>query len=90
MRDTSPAIEQRMARMIAERSPEERLRMASSMFESARELVRAALLREDPGLNEAQLRARTFVRFYGDCYTREQIAAIVKRIPRMQLDEGFR
>ena len=87
MRDTSPDIEARVARMMAERTPTERMRMAFSMFNTAKELITAGLLRENPSLNEAQLRARIFVRMYGDCFSREEIERIVKSIPNMQLDE---
>ena len=72
--------------MMAERTPSERLRMASSMFNTARKLMRAGLLHENPSLNEAQLRARIFVRMYGDCFSREEIGKIMKSIPNMQLD----
>ena len=87
MNDTSPDIEARVARMMAERTPTERLQMASSMFDTVKEIMRAGLLHENPSLNEAQLRARIFVRMYGDCFTREEIRKIMKSIPNMQWDE---
>lgn len=90
MIDTPPEIEARVIKMMAERTPDERLRMASSMFDTARELIRASILNENPSLNEAQIRARMFVRMYGDCFTREEIGKIMKSIPDMQWDEDFK
>ena len=84
--DTTLDIEKRMSRMIARRTPVERLKMASSMFDSARKLMAAGLLRENGSLDEAQLRTRIFLRLYGECYSQAEIERIVKCIPNMQLD----
>ncbi len=85
MSDPLPDIEKRILRMVSERSPVERLRMASSMFETGKRLVIAGLLMQNNSLNNAQLRARIFMRLYGDTFTREEIENIVQRIPHMQL-----
>jgi hypothetical protein len=87
MNDTSPEIEKRLSAMYASRTPAERLRMASSMFETAKKLVEAGLLNEQPGLTRPQIRARTFLRLYGDCFSSGDIKRIVREIPDMQLDE---
>lgn len=84
MNDTPPEIEARITRMMAERTPAERLRMASGMFDTAKTLMRAGLLRENPTLNEAKIRARIFMRMYSDCFSAEEIERIMKRIPNMQ------
>jgi hypothetical protein len=86
MNDTSPEIEERLRQLINRKTPAERLQMASSMFDFAKKLVIAGLLHENKNLNNAQLRARAFVRMYGDCFTREEIERIVKHVPNMQLD----
>jgi len=86
MSDTSVDIEKRMSQMIAQRTPAERLKMASSMFDLGKKLMVAGLLRENNSLNEAQIRARIFLRLYGECYSQAEIERIVKRIPNMQLD----
>jgi len=86
MSDTSVDIEKRLSRMIARRTPVERLKMVSSMFDSARKLMAAGLRLENGSLNEAQLRTRIFLRLYGECYSQEEIERIVKCIPNMQLD----
>jgi uncharacterized protein YneF (UPF0154 family) len=87
MNDTTPDIEQKLAQILAERTPTERLRMASSMFDTARKLMRAGLLHENPSLTEAQIRARMFVRMYGDCFSKEEIRKIMEHLPDMQWDE---
>ena len=86
MSDTSHDIEERLIRMMIAKSPAERLRMASSMFETGKRLIVAGLLKENPSLNNAQIRARTFLRLYSDIFTSEEIKVIVQGIPNMQLD----
>jgi hypothetical protein len=75
-----------MARMMAEKSPQERLRMASSMFDAGRKLVEAGLRNENGDLTEAQMRARMFVRIYGEDFSEEEIKKIAGKIPNMQLE----
>jgi hypothetical protein len=89
MNDTSPDIEKRMAEMMASRTPAERLRMASSMFDTAKILMEAGIRQENPSLSEAQIRARIFVRFYGDCYSKKEIVKIMKHLHNMQWDSNF-
>ncbi|MBN1979989.1 MAG: hypothetical protein JW795_00550 [Chitinivibrionales bacterium] len=84
MRDSSPDIEQRMTRMMAARTPADRLRMACSMFDAGRKLMIAGLLEENGNLTKAQLRARIFIRLYGDLYTPQEIHNIVHTIPDME------
>lgn len=86
MKDTNPDIEQRISSMMAAKSPAERLRMASSMFETCKALMRAGLLRKNPALDEAGLRGQIFLRLYGDEFTESEIGRIIDRIPNMRLD----
>ena len=86
MSKTSLSIEDRMTQMIASRSPVERLRMASSMFDTGKKLIKAGLENEKGSLNEAQLRAQIFLKLYGECFTQAEIIQIVNTIPNMQLD----
>jgi hypothetical protein len=84
--DTPLDIEKRMIGMIASKSPAERLRMASGMFDAGKKLVIAGLLMENSRLSEAQLRGRLLVRMYGDGFSREKLKTIAAGMPRMQLD----
>jgi len=73
--------------MIAELSPTERLRMVSSMFDTGRTLVRSGLLKQNGSLNEGQIRAQVFLRFYAEDFTVAEIKEIASRIPNMILDD---
>lgn len=87
MSDTSPDMQKRYQSLIARKSPSERLRMASSMFDTGITLMRAGLKSRNRELNEAQLRARVFLRLYGEDFTSSEIRKIASSIPNMQLDQ---
>ena len=72
--------------MMAAKTPEERLKMASSMFDAGRKLVEAGLRDQYGQLSEAQMRARVFVRMYGEDFTEEEIKKIAGKIPNMRID----
>lgn len=82
MNDTSPDMDERYRAMLLARSPEERLRMAGSMFSAARRLAVASILAADPSASPAAIRRGLFLRFYGhefDAPTRERILARLGR-----------
>ncbi|MHB1324730.1 MAG: hypothetical protein ACYDGS_00295 [Thermoleophilia bacterium] len=86
MNDTTPDIEKRLATTIATRSPAERLRMASRMFDTGRTLLRIGLKSQNQSLSEAQLRAQVFLRLYGEEFASSEINRIASSIPNMTLD----
>src|SRR5205814_2200264 len=51
--------------LLLARSPEDRLKMGCSMSATARALVRASVLAQDPQASPAALRRALFLRFYG-------------------------
>ncbi len=65
MTDTPPEVMQRYRAMLLGRAPEERLRMGCSMGATARVLVRASVLAQDPHASVAAVRRALFLRFYG-------------------------
>jgi len=76
--DTPPEVMQRYRAMVLARSPEERLKMGCSMSATARALVRASVLAQEPQASPAALRRALFLRFYGhefDAAQRERILA---------------
>jgi hypothetical protein len=76
--DTSPAVEAKYRAMLLERSGEERLKMADSMYATARALVVASILEVHPTATLAELRCAVFLRFYGcefDPETRKRVLA---------------
>lgn len=80
--DTPPAMEARYREMLLARSGEERLKMAGSMYATARALVIASILEKDPSATPPRLREALFLRFYGhefDAASRERILARLAR-----------
>lgn len=78
MRDTPPEVDTKYRALLLERSGEERLKMAGSMYATARALVVASVLEKDPLASPSALRREVFLRFYGDDFdakTRERILA---------------
>lgn len=65
MKDTSHEMQRRFEQMLMSRPGEERVRMASSMYDTARRLVLASLRAEKPDATPADLRKGLFLRFYG-------------------------
>lgn len=63
MNDTDPAIAALVTARYAAMSPLERLRIASSMFDTARAIVASSL---PPGLTREERRYRIAKRFFGD------------------------
>ena len=82
MTDTPPEVMRRYRTMLLARSPEERLKMGCSMGATARALVRASVLAQDPNASPAAVRRALFLRFYGhefDAREREKIMEALDR-----------
>ncbi len=86
MSDTTTHIQQMYKEMLMSRTPSERLRMASRMFDSGRKLAITGIQNGRPQLNNRQLRGQLFMRMYGGDFTAVEIEKIIKKIPDMQLD----
>lgn len=86
MNDTSPHIEAQMIRMMSMKTPFERVRMASSMYQTAKIIAAAGIRNECGDISEAELRGKLFLRFYRDCFTDAQIRKIAAAIPNMKCD----
>jgi len=82
MRDTSPEIEKRMLELFTERTPAERLRMASGMFDTGIALMKAGILDQQPDLTENELKIAIFRRLYADCFSKAEIERIVQFLTR--------
>ena len=82
MTDTPREVEQLYRNMLMRRSGAERLRMGCAMFETAKALVRASLGDAAGVDNSPEMRARLFIRIYGqdfDAPTAGRIAAHLGR-----------
>jgi hypothetical protein len=86
MGDTQVTTEDHYKEMLLSRSPSERLKMASRMFDSGRKLVISGIVKGRPHLDTSQLRAQLFLRMYGNDFAAAERERIIKKIPKMQLD----
>lgn len=78
-RDTDPAVWARFEELLRARSAEDRVRMATSMFDAAKAVVRASLIAQgvtDP----VELHVRMFRRIYGDTFEEATRLAIETRL----------
>ncbi len=82
MNDTSPEMQARYEEMLKTLSGEQRLRMACDMHETARRLVLASLLAENPDATPAELRKGLFVRFYGEDFGPAERARILEYLEK--------
>ncbi|MHB0937953.1 MAG: hypothetical protein ACYDCO_08860 [Armatimonadota bacterium] len=82
MSDTPSHVERRMLALYAERTPTERLRMASGMFDTGIALMKAGILGQQPDLPEDELRITIFRRLYGDCFSEEELGRIAQFLSR--------
>lgn len=65
MKDTSEEFETRFRNIIMRRSPEERLLMGFSMFDTAKQLVKSSIMEQDPKILPKEMKKKIFLRFYG-------------------------
>ncbi len=85
MNDTPSEIDTRYRVMLMTRSGEERLTMGCAMRETARALVEASILEQDPCATVQTLHASLFLRLYGHEFnttTREKILVAIKMAAR--------
>lgn len=86
MDDTPTKIKRRYNKMLLSKSPTDRLRMASRMFDTAKKLAVSGILGERQHLDTARLRGELFVRMYGNDFSATDRERIMKAIPNMHLD----
>ena len=81
MRDTPTEMDARYRTMLMLRSGEERLAMGCAMRETARALVEASILKQNPEATPEAIRKGLFLRFYGhefDADSRDKILAAIE------------
>jgi hypothetical protein len=82
MTDTPPEMDARYRAMLMQRTGEARLIMGCAMRDTARALVEASLLEQDPHATVETIRKGLFLRFYGhefDTETRAKILAAIEQ-----------
>ena len=86
MRDTPPAVDAMYRELLMSRTPAERVRMAASMHDAAKAIIRAGIS-DDCWETEADLRIEVFRRFYRQDFSPETMARLVEGLrehPRNQ------
>ncbi len=79
MRDVLSA-EDRMRKLMAQRTPAERLRMCSRMFAGARTLMQAGMAQQEGRKNASDMRRQLFLRLYGADFSENQRDTILKAL----------
>ena len=66
MHDTPPYITQKIQEMIRAKTPNERIEMGCSMYETSKQLIIRSILNDYPDISQAEMRSEFFLRFYGN------------------------
>jgi glutamine synthetase type III len=77
MNDTPPAVDAMYRELLMRKSPAERVRMAASMHDAAKAILRAGIP-ADCRHNEVDLRIEVFRRFYRQDFSSEEMDRIVE------------
>lgn len=87
VKDTSPDMEAEYRAMLLSRPGAERLAMASSMFDSVREMAERSIINAFPHIDRRELRRRLFYRIYRDDFPPEEAERILGSILGEILEE---
>ncbi|MCE5295110.1 MAG: hypothetical protein LLF94_10935 [Chlamydiales bacterium] len=77
MRDTTHEMTVKMREMIQLKSPIERLKMGSSMYETSKRLITRAILENNPTISKLQFRREFFLKFYGNDFCNRDLEKIL-------------
>lgn len=80
MNDTPPEMSERYRGMLMQLPGEERLKIGCSMFDSAKALMRAGILEQNPQASSAEIRRALFVQLYGHEFDAESRAKVLAAI----------
>jgi len=80
MKDTNPETEEMFFNMMMARSGEERFRMGFGMYEMARKMVIASILKDNPEISEKEMKISLFNRFYGNDLSPDTKQKFVERM----------
>lgn len=86
MRDTSPEIAEKVREMFQKKTPSERARMGSSMFDTTKQLIIRFILENNPGISKVGLRQQLFLKLYGNDFSSEEQEKILKHIEQCTKD----
>ena len=80
MNDTPLQVTGQFQRLLMMKKPEERLRMACSMFDAAKIMAKNSILERFPGISEAELKKQIFLRFYKEEFSELQRKKILESL----------
>lgn len=80
MKDTFPEMDARYRDMLMQRSGEERLKMGCTMFDTAKALMQAGILDQNPHASPAEIRRALFMQLYGHEFDADSRAKILAAI----------
>ena len=86
MDDTPAKMKKLYNEMLLSKSPLDRLRMASRMYDSVKKLAISGILKERRHLDPPRLKRELFLRIYGNDFPASDRERIMKKIPNMQSD----
>ena len=81
MNDTHPVAATRFRMLMKAKSNKERLLMGCSMFDTAKQIVKSAIMDEHPKILPREMKEAIFLRFYGMDFSeaeKEKILNILK------------
>jgi hypothetical protein len=76
MNDTDKAIERLQRERFQQKTPTERMRMGSSMFDTARNLMESGFSSKNPTWDRQTMRFYVFKAFYANDFTENQLQKI--------------
>lgn len=82
MSDTPPEVDAAFTAMFATRTPSQRVRMMSEMFDTARRILVSGIRAEQPTISDTELKVEVFLRTYRDDYAaadRDRIVAYLRQ-----------
>jgi len=79
MNDTLPEAQKYLDELYKKFSGEEKIIMASGMYDAARDIIISSL---PPNLSRKEMLTELFLRFYKDDFTEEQIKDILNHIDK--------
>lgn len=82
MNDTSPSMKKKMIEMIRAKTPQERVKMGSSMYTTSRYLVERYIKENNPSISKADLKKEMFLKFYGNDFSPEKCAQIISHLQK--------
>lgn len=82
MQDTDETTEKIYRELMSQKSGQERMKMAFSMFRFAGKLVLSSLRKK--GVKDNELRKEAFLRIYGDDFSEDEKRKIIKRIEEFE------